>query len=99
MYQGYQLVLTGRPRAASERLVELSGTVVSVSPLQTQKHAFSCSKIDKKHTEKSHTRCIYSHLLPVDPDLEASSNELLVDGQHGNNGRVCRPVIMHGIAV
>jgi hypothetical protein len=38
MYQGYQLVFTGRPRAARERLVELSGTAVSVSPLQTQKH-------------------------------------------------------------
>ena len=76
MYQGYQLVLTGRPRAASERLVELSGTVVSVSPLQTQKHAFSCSKIDRKTTEERHSKCV----LPEDPDLEASSNELLVDG-------------------
>jgi hypothetical protein len=76
MYQGYQLVLTGRPRAARERLVELSGTAVSVSPLQTQKN-FICSQIDKKLTEERNTtRCV----LPEDPDLEASSNELLVDG-------------------
>ena len=37
MYQGYQLVLTGRPRAVRERLVEVRGTTVSVSPLQTKK--------------------------------------------------------------
>jgi len=37
MYQGYQLVLTGRPRAARERLVELTGTTLSVSPLKRAK--------------------------------------------------------------
>lgn len=41
MYHGYQLVLTGSSRAARERLVELTGTTLSVSPLKRAKiHAF-----------------------------------------------------------
>jgi hypothetical protein len=45
MYQGYQLVLTGSPRAARERLVPLSGTAVSVSPLQMKEKKTSCTLI------------------------------------------------------
>ena len=58
MYQGYQLVLIGRPRAARECLVALSGTAVSVSPLQMKRHAcisVSCRKIGKKLSEETHS--------------------------------------------
>jgi hypothetical protein len=83
MYQGYQLVLTGRPRAARERLVEVSGTTVSVSPLQTKKtnrDAFACTRNSLK--KAMYTRGMHNQqsLLPEDPHLEASCNELLVDG-------------------
>jgi hypothetical protein len=46
-------------------------------------------------TRNSLKRAIH---IPENPDLEASSNELLVDGQHGNDGIVRRPVIVYGHA-
>ena len=59
--QGYQLVLTGRPRAVRERLVEVSGTTVSVSTKkQRNMSAFSCTRW--KLAEEIHTaRCLYSN--------------------------------------
>ena len=59
MYQGYQLLFTGRPRAARECLVALSGTAVSVSPLQMKRHAcilVCCREIGKKLSEETHSR-------------------------------------------
>jgi len=78
MYQGYQLVLTGRPRAARERLVDVRGTTVSVSPLQNGKKnmdVFSCTR--KSLKKAMYTRCLYTSKAY---HLEASSDELLVDG-------------------
>ena len=64
MYQGYQLVLTGRPRAVRERLVEVSGTTVSVSPLQTKKqrnmNAFSCTRESLKKLKTNYVYKVYT---------------------------------------
>ena len=52
MYQGYQLVLTGRPRAVRERLVEVSDTSVRVTTANEKTKKHECIFLHKRVTEE-----------------------------------------------